>query len=61
MPRKLSPELAARSGLPKLDLDEKKFRWPFNEDAMATKKTAEDIRLFHAYGMKLEKYIAERL
>ena len=61
MPRKLSPELAARSGFPKLDLDEKKFRWPFNEDAMATEKTAEGIRLFHADAIKLEESIAERL
>ena len=59
--RKLSAELAARSDIPKLDLDEKKFRWQFNEDAMATEKTAEGIRLFHADAMKLEKYIAERL
>ena len=59
--RKLSPELAARSAIQKFDLDEKKFRWQFNEDAMATEKTAEGIRLFHADAMKLEKYIAERL
>jgi len=59
--RKLSPELAAKSDIQKLDLDEKKFRWLFNEDAMATEKTAEDIRLFNADAMKLEKYIAERL
>ena len=57
----LSPEIAAKSDIQKLDLDEKKFRWQFNEDAMATEKTAEGIRLFHADAMKLEKYIAERL
>ena len=45
----------------KLDLDEKKFRWLFNEDAMATEKTAEGIRMFNADAMKLEKFIAERL
>ena len=61
VPRKRSPDLAARSDLQKLDLDEKKFRWQFNEDAMATEKTAEGIRLFNADAMKLEKYIAERL
>ena len=59
--RKLSPEIAAKSDIPKLDLDEKKFRWLFNEDAMATEKTAEGIRRFHSDAMKLEKYIAERL
>ena len=59
--RKLSPEIAAQSDIPKLDLDEKKFRWLLNDDAMATEKTSEGIRLFHADAMKLEKYIAERL
>jgi transaldolase len=53
--RKLSPELASKSDIQKLDLDEKKFRWQFNEDAMATAKTAEAVRLFYADAMKLEK------
>jgi len=38
-----------------------RFRWLLNEDAMATEKTAEGIRLFNADAMKLEKYVAERL
>ncbi len=59
--RKLQPESAAGADIPKLDLDEKTFRWLFNEDAMATEKTSEGIRLFHADAMKLEKFIAERL
>lgn len=59
--RKLQPESAAASDMARLDLDEKKFRWLFNEDAMATEKTAEGIRLFHADAMKLEKFIAELL
>ena len=61
LPRKLSPELAAASDIAKLDLDEKKFRWLYNEDAMATEKTSEGIRMFHADAMKLEKFIAEKL
>ena len=61
MTRKLSPELAARSDIQQLDLDEKKSSWLFKEDAMATEKTAEGIRFFHADAMKLEKDIAERL
>ena len=61
LPRKLSPELSAASDMARLDLDEKKFRWLFNEDAMATEKTSEGIRLFHADAMKLEKFIAEKL
>ena len=61
LPRRLSPELAAAAAIARLDLDEKKFRWLFNEDAMATEKTSEGIRLFHADAMKLEKFIAEKL
>src|SRR5450432_1959903 len=59
--RKLSPELAKDSKIEKLPLDEKKFRWLFNENAMATEKTSEGIRLFNADAMKLEQYIAAKL
>jgi transaldolase len=61
VPRKLSPENARRSTEPKLTLDEKAFRWLHNEDAMATEKLAEGIRLFTADTLKLEKVVAERL
>ena len=37
--------------------DEKTFRWLFNEDAMATEKTAEGIRNFGKDIVKLEKLI----
>ena len=57
VPRKLSPELAARSDAPKVRLDEKAFRWMHNEDAMATDKLAEGIRRFDADARKLEKLI----
>jgi len=59
--RKLTPETAAASDLQKVELDEKKFRWLLNEDAMATEKTAEGIRNFAADTIKLEKYLAERM
>ena len=59
--RKLSPAMAKESEIARLDLDEKKFRYLLNEDAMATEKTAEGIRNFAADTVKLEKYIAERL
>lgn len=55
--RKLSPELAQQSGLQKLALDEKSFRLMLNDDAMATEKLAEGIRLFCADSIKLEKLI----
>jgi transaldolase len=59
--RKLSPEMGAGSDVQRIKVDEKNFRWLFNEDAMATEKTAEGIRSFNADAMKLEKFIAEKL
>ena len=57
VPRKLSPETAARSDMPKVKLDETAFRWLLNEDAMATDKLAEGIRRFDADARKLERLI----
>jgi transaldolase len=59
--RKLSPELARTSPIEKISLDEKKFRWLLNENAMATEKTAEGVRLFNADAVKLERLISSRL
>lgn len=56
--RKLSPTLAKESQMKKLALDEKKFRWLLNENAMATEKTAEGIRAFNADAVKLAQFIA---
>ena len=61
MPRKLSPEIARDSQLERLLLDEKKFRWLLNENAMATEKTAEGIRLFNADARKLAQFVAAKL
>ena len=59
--RKLAPEKAKAAKIDKLDLDEKKFRWLLNENAMATEKTAEGIRKFAADVVKLEKFVASKL
>ena len=59
--RKLTPEKAKAAKIDKLDLDEKKFRWLLNENAMATEKTAEGIRKFAADVVKLEKFVASKL
>ena len=56
--RKLIPAAAKNSKIERLELDEKKFRWLFNENPMATEKTAEGIRLFNADALKLEQFIA---
>ena len=59
--RKLSPEIAKASDAEKITLDEKTFRFEFNEDPMAVDKTAEGIRKFSADIVKLEKLIASRI
>ena len=59
--RKLSPNLARETNLERLELDEKRFRWLLNENAMATEKTAEGIRLFHADAMKLAHLVSGRI
>ena len=59
--RKLSPEKAQSLNLPLVPTDEKSFRFLLNEDAMATEKTSEGIRLFVADINKLEKLIADKL
>ena len=59
--RKLSPAMAGETKMERLQLDEKKFRWLLNEDAMATEKTAEGIRLFNADAFKLEQFVVSQL
>ena len=61
LPRKLRPETARASKLERLPLDEKKFRWLLNENAMATEKTAEGIRQFHADAQKLAQFVTGKL
>jgi transaldolase len=60
-PRKLDPQAAKNDKIERLQLDEKKFRWLFNENAMATEKTSEGIRLFNADATKLEEFIAKMI
>ena len=55
--RKLSPEKAQAADLQKLSLDEKAFRLMLNDDAMATEKLSEGIRLFCADSVKLDKLV----
>jgi transaldolase len=59
--RKLDPEKAKSANIDKLELDEKKFRWLLNDDAMAYEKTGEGIRKFAADVVKLEKFVAGKL
>jgi transaldolase len=59
--RKLAPENAKAAAVTRLEIDEKKFRYLLNDDAMATEKTAEGIRKFAADIAKLEKFVATRI
>jgi len=47
--------------VPKLDVNEKNFRWLLNEDEMATEKLAEGIRRFAADLRKLEAEIRKKI
>lgn len=59
--KKLDEAAAKAAKVERLNLDEKTFRFLFNEDAMATEKTAEGIRKFAADIVKLEQFIASKL
>lgn len=57
--RKLSPTTTKTNDLSKVDINEDRFRWEINEDAMATEKLAEGIRRFSADLRKLERFIQQ--
>jgi transaldolase len=56
---KLSKEAALASDIQKVTLNENAFRLQVNDDAMASEKLAEGIRLFCADIVKLEKIISD--
>lgn len=58
---RLTAAEAAASESTKISLTESQFRFMFNEDAMATEKTAHGIRAFSADIVKLEALIQEML
>jgi len=60
--RRLSPEESADLTIPRVEnLDEIKFRWELNEDAMATEKLAEGIRKFAQDLKTLEQFVERKL
>ena len=60
LPRRLDPE---RPGVasPRVAMDEKRFRWMFNEDQMATEKLSDGIRLFAHDLRALRTMLEQRL
>ncbi len=59
LPRVLSPDNS--TGVAPVTMNEAKFRWQMNADAMATEKLAEGIRNFDKDHQKLIKVIADRM
>ncbi len=59
--RRLVPAEASASAPARFTLDEKAFRYLFNEDAMATEKLAEGIRLFAKDLGTLREMVSRRL
>ncbi|HTV33363.1 MAG TPA: transaldolase [Methylocella sp.] len=61
LPRRLDPKAVPPQASAKLALDEKTFRFLLNEDAMATEKLAEGIRVFGRDLQLLRELVSERL
>lgn len=61
VPKKLDAEAAKSADITPLDVSEKSFRWLLNEDAMATEKLAQGIRVFSQDMQKVRKIVAENL
>lgn len=59
--RKLDPESAKKTAINQITLNEKSFRWHLNENAMATEKLSEGIRVFAKDSLKLKKMIEQKI
>ena len=59
--QKLSADAAKTADIEPLDVSEKSFRWLLNEDAMATEKLAQGIRVFGQDMLKVRAIVAEKL
>jgi transaldolase len=61
LPVQLKPEDAKHKKIEKISIDEKTFRWQMNEDAMATDKLADGIRIFSKDLMTLEEKLTKAI
>jgi len=59
--QKLDASAAKEADIERLDVSEKSFRWLMNEDAMATEKLAQGIRVFGEDMVKVRKIVADKL
>jgi transaldolase len=58
VPRRLDLAAAQASDAVRVDLDEARFRWLHNDDAMASEKLADGIRLFDADAETLKRRVS---
>ncbi|MGZ0656184.1 transaldolase [Coraliomargarita sp. W4R72] len=58
---KLDAEEAKNAKIERLDVSEKSFRWLMNEDAMATEKLSQGIRVFGQDMVKVREIVAKKL
>jgi len=61
VPRKLSPEVAKKADVQKVNVDEAIFRWMLCNDAMASDKLYEGIRNFSKDIVKLQQLLSSRM
>ena len=61
VPRKLDPDAAKNDTIDRIDVSEKSFRWLLNEDAMATEKLAQGIRVFGQDMLKVREIVRKTL
>ena len=61
VPRKLDAEAAKDATMDRVEVTEKSFRWLLNEDAMATEKLAQGIRVFGQDMVKVREIVREKL
>lgn len=61
VPQKLNASTAAAMSIDRIEMNEARFRWMLNEDAMATEKLAEGIRGFANDLNQLRKLLQTRL
>ncbi|WPJ97940.1 transaldolase [Coraliomargarita algicola] len=59
--RKLDAQSAKSADIERLDVSEKSFRWLMNEDAMATEKLSQGIRVFGQDMVKVREIVANKL
>ena len=61
VPRKLDPEAAKTADIEKIDISETSFRWLLNENAMATEKLSQGIRVFGQDMLKVRAIVKAKL